>query len=309
MTNTERLQANNAELRECIEIAESLPDVGGGGTPTPSQEKTVNITDNGTHTVTPDDGYFLSKVTANVAVPIPDGYIKPSGELEVTKNGTHDVAAYASVNVNVAASGEDPNVLLDAALTGSITSIDSTVKSLAGYACRGWSKLKTVNLPNATSLGTYAFYYCTALDSINVPKVTSIGTYCFYNTAIERVNFPLATAITQNSFYSCESLEVADFGVAKSVAQASFAHCSSLKALILRKSDAICTLSVASNGFQGSGIANKTGYVYVPRALVDTYKAATNWVNYATQFRVLEDFTVDGTITGELDWDKVNAAA
>lgn len=26
MTNTERIQANNAELRECIEIAENLPD-------------------------------------------------------------------------------------------------------------------------------------------------------------------------------------------------------------------------------------------------------------------------------------------
>ena len=26
MTNNERIQANNAELRECIEIAESLPD-------------------------------------------------------------------------------------------------------------------------------------------------------------------------------------------------------------------------------------------------------------------------------------------
>lgn len=38
-------------------------------------------------------------------VQIPDGYIKPSGELEVTENGTHDVTAYASVNVNVATGG------------------------------------------------------------------------------------------------------------------------------------------------------------------------------------------------------------
>lgn len=28
MTNTERIQANNAELREAIELAESLPDAG-----------------------------------------------------------------------------------------------------------------------------------------------------------------------------------------------------------------------------------------------------------------------------------------
>lgn len=31
MTNTERIQANNAELREAIEMAESLPDAGSAG--------------------------------------------------------------------------------------------------------------------------------------------------------------------------------------------------------------------------------------------------------------------------------------
>lgn len=43
---------------------------GGGGTdPTPTQEKTVDITENGKVEVTPDEGYALSKVTANVNVP------------------------------------------------------------------------------------------------------------------------------------------------------------------------------------------------------------------------------------------------
>lgn len=62
----------------------------------------LEITENGTYTA-PDgvDGY--SPVTVNV--PIPDGYIVPSGELEVTKNGTHDVTEYASVNVNVPTGG------------------------------------------------------------------------------------------------------------------------------------------------------------------------------------------------------------
>lgn len=39
--------------------------------------------------------------------------------------------------------------------------------------------------------------------------------------------------------------------------------------------------------------------------LVDTYKADTNWSTYAAQFRALEDYTVDGTITGELDESKI----
>jgi hypothetical protein len=52
-------------------------------------------------------------------------------------------------------------------------------------------------------------------------------------------------------------------------------------------------------------IEKGTGYIYVPADLVDSYKAATNWSTFAAQFRALEDYTVDGTITGELDITKI----
>ena len=54
-----------------------------------------------------------------------------------------------------------------------------------------------------------------------------------------------------------------------------------------------------------------TGYIYVPKALLSDddatkdYRRATNWSTYADQFRALEDYTVDGTITGELDPSKI----
>jgi tRNA A37 threonylcarbamoyladenosine synthetase subunit TsaC/SUA5/YrdC len=72
----------------------------------------------------------------------------------------------------------------------------------------------------------------------------------------------------------------------------------------LRKTSAICTLSNA-NGVSGSGIGKGTGYVYVPSALIETYKTATNWSTFANQFRALEDYTVDGTVSGELDESKI----
>jgi len=60
-------------------------------------------------TVTPDAGYDgLSQVAVGA---IPSGFVQPTGTLEVTENGTHDVTNYASVNVNVVGSTVECNTL------------------------------------------------------------------------------------------------------------------------------------------------------------------------------------------------------
>ena len=212
--------------------------------------------------------------------------------LEVTENGTYTasngVDGYSPVTVRVAASGGDPKALLDAALNNTLTAIDSTVTSVVAYACRGLSKLKTVNLPNATSIGTYAFYYCTAMTSFNAPNVKTLGTYAFYNCAIKSANFPLATSVPSQCFYSCNSLTRADFGAASSIAASAFAY-AELEVLILRRTSAICTLA-NKNALVGTPIEKGTGFIYVPAALVDSYKAASNWSTFGSQFRAIEDY-------------------
>lgn len=66
------------------------------------QSKLVEIKENGITDVVVDDGFDgMERVTIFADVPTPEGYIKPTGTKEITTNGTHDVAAFASVTVAV----------------------------------------------------------------------------------------------------------------------------------------------------------------------------------------------------------------
>lgn len=113
----------------------------------------------------------------------------------------------------------------------------------------------------------------------------------------------LATTIGINAFYACKELAKADFMFVTNIEQWAFNECTDLYAFVLRSQN-MCTLQ-NTNALLNTAISQNKGYIYVPRALVDTYKAATNWSTYAAQFRALEDYTVDGTITGELDPTKI----
>jgi hypothetical protein len=96
-------------------------------------------------------------------------------------------------------------------------------------------------------------------------RVTSVGTYALgYLTQLAGLDFAKVTHI----------------------AEFAFAYSYFLETLILR-GDTVCTLS-ATNAFTSTKIASKTGYIYVPRALVDSYKVETNWSGY--QFRAIEDY-------------------
>ena len=158
----------------------------------------------------------------------------------------------------------------------------------------------------------YSGYYYTKIIDRSISGaytntlVTSVGASAFNGCRnLTKVYFQAATSIRIGAFSGCTGLTTADLPVATSIENAAFQSCGALSATILRNSN-VCSLGNAS-AFFGTPIHEGTGYIYVPRALVDTYKAATNWSTYAAQFRALEDYTVDGTTTGELDPTKIAA--
>ena len=183
---------------------------------------------------------------------------------------------------------------------------NNSATSIGEYAFY-YSELESVNFSKATSIGNNAFYHCFKLASADFLAATSIGNYAFFGcTELASINFPAATSIGNNAFATCYKLESANFSAPTSIDYAAFYNCSELASLILRATTQVCTLS-NNNALGITPIASGTGYIYVPAALIDSYKTATNWTTYANQFRALESYTVDGTATGELDPTKVNA--
>ena len=163
------------------------------------------------------------------------------------------------------------------------------VTSIGNTAFSYCSALTTADFPAATSIGNSAFQYCPKLTTADFPTVTSIGLSAFYKcSALTTTNFPAVTSIGNSVFANCSALTKADFPAVTSIGNSVFFECSKLTTLILR-SATMATLG-NTHAFESTPIASGTGYIYVPAALVDSYKAASNWSTYANQIRAIEDY-------------------
>lgn len=102
ITENGTYEASDYGVDGVSKIVVAVP-TGGGDTPDiTTEEKTVTPTKE-EQEITPTDADYLSKVTVEA---IPDNYIEPSGNLDITENGESiDVAQYATVSVNVSSDG------------------------------------------------------------------------------------------------------------------------------------------------------------------------------------------------------------
>lgn len=166
--------------------------------------------------------------------------------------------------------------------------------------------LRALNTPKLKRLQGYL--RGVLLTELNLPELEVLGKM-MYSTALTHVVLPkYNSAIESNAFINDSALTTVELGNSElagnsvSLPSGSFRN-TGLTSLVLRYSSAV-TLS-SRDAFLSSPIASGTGYIYVPRDLVATYQAATNWATYSAQFRALEDYTVDGSIDGDLDPTKI----
>ena len=173
--------------------------------------------------------------------------------------------------------------------------VDEHITAISDYAFYGCSALKTVICTNATSFRSDSFTGCTALETVSLPQVRYLDGVFSNCTALKNVDLPnLRDLRKQYAFENCTSLERIDLpacthiGVGKGYGCGAFHACSSLSVAILR-STTMCELDDISV-FSATPISNGTGYIYVPKALIETYQAHEKWSYYANQFRAIEDY-------------------
>jgi hypothetical protein len=318
----------NAPITRKEVFLDKIPQGGssGGGVTIRNQNKT--ITENGTYTA--DSGYTgLGTVTVEVAGGGSDNNFDEfvTGSTGELRSAATSVDSDAFKNNTKLTSANFPNATSIGSYAfnscSKLTSASFSKATVIGtYAFGSCVALTSINFPNATSIETNAFNSCSKLTSANFPKATRVSTNAFQNCSkLTSANFPSLTRIDMNVFRFCYELTSADFSNITSIGMYAFGSCYLLKAVILR-STTMVTLSqknALENCYHILGTVDSTynpngdkdGYFYVPRALLSDddatkdYRRATNWATYASQFRALEDYTVDGTITGDLDPNKI----
>lgn len=190
--------------------------------------------------------------------------------------------------------GDSGQSIVDAMLTNTLTELNSDVSSVLSYACRGLTKLTTVNLPYCTSIGSNAFEGCTKLNNFNAPNVKTLSSYALRNAGIPTLKLLGINTLGTYAIYNCNNLTTVWLGsVLSSISANAFVNCANLTKLIITRTSGVSTLSNV-NAFTGTPIESGTGFIYVPSNLVASYKQATNWSTYANQIKALTADVLEG---------------
>lgn len=185
-----------------------------------------------------------------------------------------------------------------------------------GYGSSAPNQISAFIAPNVESIDIEAFSYC-SITGLEIDAVKTLGQYAFSYSSINQTTLYLEhlTSAQYGAFYKATGFSTAYIGTenqdstatdyrggfmyqnttlkrveikASTIKSESFRYCSNLTTFVIRKESGIITLE-DSYVFRDTPIASGTGLIYVPDALVESYKTAANWTLYADQIKPLSE--------------------
>ncbi len=167
---------------------------------------------------------------------------------------------------------------------------NNRVKVIGTRALSHFSTLTSCEFENVETIKSYGFYFCSSLLELNFPKATTIELNAFSDCKAATIaRFNSLKKIITDVFRSLTALKIVYIPNVESISGAPFADCTGLEAVVITQTNTVATLAT-TNVFVRSGIANGTGFIYVPDNLVESYKSATNWSTYASQIKPLSEY-------------------
>ena len=251
--------------------------------------------------------------------------------INIKDNGTTTLATsgkYCDRNIDV--NVEVTDRVADSVINKTVATYSSDTLALIGIsAFRDCKKLKSIDCPNVTKVDSGAFLNCTSLATVNLPSATTCSSDFSDCTALTTVNLASVQYFSfQGMFSGCTNLTNVTLTSLAEVNADTFKECRNLSYLdlpevtvvtdgafynlgadapslhVMLRSTTGCTLSGQPGAGAGDGTLRR--FLYVPAALVSRYSmSSTAWGSAFDAVRALEDYTVDGTITGALDETKI----
>ena len=145
--------------------------------------------------------------------------------------------------------------------------------------------ITSLTIPDGTTtIGDYIFWNCPNLTEVKIPDtVKSIGSDAFYRCeALTEVKIPDTVAtIGGQAFYDCWSISKVTIGSGViSIQDWAFKHCFALNSITIK---ATTPPTLGSSAFDDTNNCP----IYVPAESVNSYKNASNWIEYADRLQAI----------------------
>lgn len=221
-------------------------------------------------------------------------------QINITQNGTTTLATAGkycdrNIDVNVEVAGTtvmDADGILDGSFSGEYFSDKLTFLKPRAFA--EMENVTSISLPNCTTLeGESTFNNASSLTNVYLPNLTTManGKYTFTRTKLTEVDLPSLTTVFDftGTFYTATLIKKINLPQLSGITIGSSAFNGAQKLTTLALGGSELNPLDNTNAFSNTPIAKGTGYIYVPDALVDSYKSATNWVTFADQIKPISE--------------------